>query len=88
VNVSRIRPGIQVGDGTELFQEAVDHHFTAFAGTQLIQLCHHQHQRALQFADRTLRIKLTLFFKAALALQELFSVEIREAGTTPIEQQG
>jgi hypothetical protein len=45
-------------------------------GAESIQLRHHLRQGALDVGDGTLGKELTLLFEAALAPDELFSVEI------------
>jgi hypothetical protein len=49
-------------------------------GAERIELPHHAAQRLFYLANRVLGVELTLLVEAALALEELLPVEVREGG--------
>jgi len=80
VNVSRVRPGGQLSHGSKLLEETAHNPFAVCVGAQAIQLGHHERERPLQFADGVFRIELALLIETALALLELFAIEVGVIG--------
>ena len=73
-----VGPGRKPGHDIELTEEAADDLIGVGGRTQLIELRHHRRERLFDVADRPLRVVLALLFETALALDELFAVEIRD----------
>ena len=86
MNVSRVRPGGQLSHGSKLLEETAHNPFAVCVGAQAIQLGHHERERPLQFADGVFRIELALLIETALALLELFAIEVGVIGKRKIRE--
>ena len=71
-----ISPGGESCDDIELAKQVADDRVGLAFRAEMFDLRHRSCQRALDAADGVFGIVLTLLFEAALALDELFSIEI------------
>ena len=71
-----IGPRRESRDDVELSQEPTDDFVGICLGAQAIELGHHLHEGLFHISNGVLRVVLTLLVETALALDELFAVEI------------
>ena len=71
-----IGPRRESRNDVELSQEPTDDFIGICLGAQAIELRHDLHEGLLHISNGVLRIVLTLLVETALALDELFAVEI------------
>jgi hypothetical protein len=76
VDVSGIRPGREARDDVKLPEEAADDLIGVALSAEAIDLRHRASQGLLDVTDGAFGVVLALLFEAALALDELFSIEI------------
>jgi len=76
VHLPGIGPGGKPGHEVELSKKLADDLVGITLGAQPIELGHDLQERLLDVADGALRVVLTLLVETALALDELFAIEI------------
>jgi hypothetical protein len=76
VHLPGIGPRRESRNDVELSQKPTDHFIGVGLGAQAIELGHDLHEGLLHVSNRVLRVVLTLLVETALALDELFAIEV------------
>jgi len=77
VSVSRVGPGRKACDNVEFPEKAANHLIRVSLGAESIELRHHLRQRAFDVGNSVGGVELALLFEAPPALDELFTIKIR-----------